>query len=464
MDAHALAADVWDGLGGDPGAAERLTVTGPEHVLPSVFEVTAAAAAAVSAATLAAAEAGGMTGAAVVVDTTHAALAFRSEHYVRVPDGPELGTVWDPVAGDYPAADGWIRLHTNFRAHRAAALRTLGLTDAGSSATAVGEAVAGWPAEVLADAVHAAGGCAAALRSADAWRAGEQAAALAALPLVALAPIEPGAAGPVTGAGPALAGVRVLDLTRVIAGPVAGRFLAAHGAEVLRVDGPDPEDVAVLVVDTTVGKRSTVLDLAAAGGRDAWARLLASADVVLSAYRPGALAALGLDPAALALARPGVVVGTLSAYGGVGPWGGRRGFDSLVQMVTGIADEGRRAAGEPDGRPVPLPAQILDHASGYLLAAGVLRALAARAVDGVPREAAVSLARTAAWLDGLGRGGDPAAGPLPAEVPAGLAVELRGPWGRTRHVRCPGTVAGSAPAWASGPAVLGADAPAWAGG
>jgi hypothetical protein len=130
-------------------------------------------------------------------------------------------------------------------------------------------------------------------------------------------------------------------------------------------------------------------------------------------------------------------------------------------MATGIADEGRRAAGDAAGRPVPLQVQLLDHASGYLLAAGVLRALTARLGDGRPREARVSLARTACWLDGLGRDGSLDVEPLPTELPGDLTVDLDGPLGRTRHVACSGAIAGAPPSWASGPVPLGHDAPTW---
>lgn len=474
MDAGDLAGRLWGHLGGEPAALDRLRVTGPADVLPSVFPVTAAAAASVAVATLAVADVwrrrGGPPAAGVTVDTRHAALACRSERYVTAADR-ELGGLWDTIAGDYRAADGWIRLHTNFRAHRAAAVRVLGLTGEIDPAP-VAAAVAGWRAGDLEDAVHAAGGCAAALRPMDAWRASAQAAALVTRPLVAIdaldAPAAPVAAAAADRADRPVSlrpldGLRVLDLTRVIAGPVAGRFLAAHGAHVLRVDGPAAEDSPVLVADTTVGKRATVLDLATTRGAELFADLLDRADVVLAAYRPGALAGLGLAPGVLASQRPGLVVGTLSAYGGagVGPWGGRRGFDSLVQMATGLADEGRRAAGDPDGPPRPLPAQLLDHATGYLLAAGVLRALGARLADGRPRAVTVSLARTSCWLDELGRWGAPDVAAPPADLPADLAVALDGPLGRTRHVACPGTVAGAPPSWATGPVPLGHDAPAW---
>jgi hypothetical protein len=474
-----IAAEVWKGLGGQPGCLDRVTITGPAHVLPSVFPVTAVTTGAIAAATLAAAELwrvrGGPPTAPVAVDTHHAALACRSELLVELLDG-DLGPLWDSIAGVYSTANGWIRLHTNFRRHRTAALRGLGLPAEGPAGEAVdrdavARSVARWKAVELEEAIHRDGGCAAVLRSAEQWRATPQARLLAARPRVALTPLgwgngERRGAGAGRGGGDGdgppdrpLAGLRVLDLTRVIAGPVAGRFLAAYGADVVRIDGPDAEDSPVLIIDTTVGKRSAVLDLHIDRDRARFESLVARADVVLSGYRPGAMEAIGYDPAALAKLRPGLIVGTLSAYGGVGPWGQRRGFDSLVQMATGIADEGRRAVGVDT--PVPLPAQVLDHTTGYLLAAGVLVGLARRRSSGRGGGWLVetSLARTAGWLDSLPRTGAVEIDDGARELPTELAVDLHGPLGASRHVACPGLIVGAAPAWSSGPIPLGHDHP-----
>lgn len=499
-----VTARIWRGLGGHPPALDRLTVTGPSHVLPSVFPVTAAATAAVAAATLAVAELwrrrGGPPDAAVAVDTRHTGFAFRSERFVEVV-GHDLGDVWGPLSGDYATTDGWVRLHAVYPWHRSAALHALGLgggealadlgaaaarlggmtdgpIDLAASAAAVGldtgadayadratvrAAVARWRALALEDAVLREGGCAAALRSIGAWRASDQAAALARQPLVSVMPLGGGDGDRPVGPTPGrpLAGLRVLDLTRVIAGPIAGRLLAAYGADVLRIDPPGRPDSPVLVADTTVGKRCAHLDLHDPVDAARFERLVRQADVVLCGYRPGALNDLGYDPVTLAQLRPGLVVGSLSAFGEVGPWGARRGFDSLVQMVTGIADEGRRAIGVDV--PKPLPCQLLDHASGYLLAAGVLTGLARRAASarGGGWLVQVSLARTACWLDGLGRGGAVEVADPPDTLPDELAVDLHGPLGRSRHVSCPGLVVGAAPHWPTGPSHLGTDTPTW---
>ncbi|GII83094.1 hypothetical protein Ssi03_10840 [Sphaerisporangium siamense] len=250
-----------------------------------------------------------------------------------------------------------------------------------------------------------------------------------------------------------LAGVRVLDLTRVIAGPVAARVLAAYGAEVLRVGAAHLPEVPGAVIGTAFGKRSCEIDLRTAEGAAAFRGLVAGADVVMQAYRPGALAALGFGVAELAAIRPGIVCVDISAYGADGPWAGRRGFDSLVQMACGIAWEG--GDGE---RPVPLPAQVLDHATGWLAALGALAGLLRRRAEGGSWHAELSLARTAQWLDGLGRvDGQGAADPDPSD----FLAEMDGPDGRLTYVRPPGRIGDLSPFWSSPPPRRGEHPPTW---
>src|SRR5262245_52409492 len=279
-----LAASLWASLGGEPGALQALAFAGPARVLPSVYDVTAYAGAAVGVACLAVADlASARSGAPlppVSVDATHAAAAFLCERLVA-PLGWELPPLWNPVAGDYRAEDGWIRLHTNYERHRSAALDTLGVPPERS---AVAGAVARWPAETLQDAVVEAGGCAAAMHDRAGWAAHPHGRHAAREPAVAVttAGREPlagppgrraGGEGGAGGEGP-LAGFRVLDLTRVIAGPVCTRFLAAYGAEVLRLDPPGFREVPGLLPEVTAGKRRAWLDLAAEPGRRTFEALL----------------------------------------------------------------------------------------------------------------------------------------------------------------------------------------------
>jgi hypothetical protein len=367
---------LWATLGGAPEELDRLHVTGPRATLTSTFPVTGVGAAAVGACLLAATLG---TGVRVGLDTRELAVALRSERYVRR-DGRTLGAPFDPLSAFHRTADGWLRLHANYPWHRAAALRVLGCTEA-----EVPAAIAGWAGVKLENALYDAGGIGAAVRTEDAWRAETGSPpALVEHRIVGHAPARPRHRP------------RVLDLTRVIAGPVATRTLAVHGADVLRLDAPDRPEIPLQAADTLPGKRSALLDLRS--GRDGLERLLAGTDVVVTGYRPGALDRFGLTPEALAQRHPGLVVVTLSAWGHRGPWANRRGFDSIVQAACGIA-----VAEGGDDAPGALPAQVLDHATGYLAAASALLTLARQRRDGGSHHVRLALAGTAAWLQGLPR-------------------------------------------------------------
>ncbi|MFF3443696.1 CoA transferase [Streptosporangium sp. NPDC002721] len=430
-----------------------LRVSGDDPVLPSVFRVGTASAVAVGAATAAAAALRG-GGSRAAVDVREAAIAFLDERRFRI-DGVAVDP-WAPLSGDYRTSDGWVRLHCNFDHHRDAALAALGLP-AGTGREAVGRACAGRTAVGVEEAVTGAGGCAAAMRDRAGWREHPQSRAVAASPLVHLTRI--GDSGglrtgaPRGGGGRVLDGVRVLDLTRVIAGPVATRTLAAHGAQVLRVGARHLPEVPGLVIGTAFGKRSCRLDLRTPAGSAALRDLVAEADVLVQSYRPGALEALGFGPRRLAGIRPGIVCVDISAYGTEGPWAGRRGFDSLVQMVSGIAHEGGDGS-----RPHPLPAQVLDHATGHLAAFGAMAALLRRSTEGGSWRVELSLARTARWLDDLGRVGGAA---TPEPDVTGMIEEMDSAFGRLTYLRPPGTVDGVSPYWSSPPPGQGEHPPSW---
>jgi hypothetical protein len=373
-----LLAEAWRALGGDPAHLDRVRLTGPPTTLPARLPVTALAQATVAVAGLAA----GL--AEVRVDSRAVAAAFTSEQQLRVDGQPQA--LWDPLSGFFPAADGWVRLHANYPHHRERLLAALGPD--------VPARVAELPAAEVERVVTLHGGLAVAVRTAAQWRAHPAGAARRDTPLVAMHWAD-GAASPPAAVRPRRRSFRVLDLTRVIAGPVATRTLALFGADVLRVDPPHLPELPAQHLDTGFGKRSTLLDLRTAAGRAVFEQLLASADVLVCGYRLGTLDRLGLSPAALLDRYPGLVVATLNAWGADGPWAHRRGFDSLVQAACGIALlEGDPAAEPGLGSPGRLPAQALDHGTGYLLAAAVLRALAA----GGGVHIHLSLARTAAWL------------------------------------------------------------------
>lgn len=418
--------------------------------LRSVFAVTDLAIASVGAAGVGLAELLAVEGGErpwVVVDRALASEWFGVS--IR-PLGWEPASAWDPVAGDYLAHDGWIRLHTNARRHREAALTVLGVeADRG----AVSQAVARWGIEELESAVVAAGGAAAAMRSAAAWVAHAQGQAVA---TEALIDRETTSAGgrywhPVGGDRP-LAGLRILDMTRVLAGPVATRLLAGWGADVLRIDPPGWDEG--LVPEVTLGKRCGRLDLRQAEHRERWWELLDRADVLVHGYRPGALEALGMGADQRDRRRPGLVDVSLDAYGWSGPWCERRGFDSLVQMSSGIAEAGMVAFGT--NHPAPLPAQALDQATGYLMAAAVLAGLIQRERHGIGSRWRSSLARTAKYLTDYGQT-EPVDEPLRPAGPAMSPQVEQTSWGPAKRIAAPLLVQGAPLRWALPARSLGSD-------
>jgi len=254
--------------------------------------------------------------------------------------------------------------------------------------------------------------------------------------------------------------VRVLDMTRVIAGPVSGRVLAAHGADVLNISAAHLPSSEPSVMDTGRGKRSAFLDLRVPDDRRTLTNLLRSADVFVQSYRDGALAALGFGPEEVAAIRPGIVYVSLTAYGEQGPWAGRRGFDSIVQAASGLNDAEARAANGTD--PKSLPCQALDHASGYLMALGALAALARRATEGGSWHVRVSLAQTGRWLRDLGRveGGFACLDPTIQDV-GDLLEEYPSGWGHMLAVRHAAQMSETTPAWDRPSVPLGSDPPVW---
>jgi crotonobetainyl-CoA:carnitine CoA-transferase CaiB-like acyl-CoA transferase len=434
----------------DPiGSLDRVVVRGPAQVVPSTFPVTTVASDVIAAATVAVAEYAGFAG-DISIDTRHAATAVRSERHLHVV-GQDPSPLWDPVAGDYRTADGWIRLHTNYPHHRTAALGVLGAPE---EREAVATAVGTWSGDALEAAIVTTGGAAAVMRTEEEWRRHEHGRHLIGTPPLTIERI---ADGPPLDAP--LPGLRVLDLTRVIAGPVASRFLAGWGADVLRVEAPGFSDGRTLTIDVGIGKRSCGLDLRETADRAAFERLAAGADVVVHGYRPGALRGLGYSDDRLAALRPGVVIASLSAYGPVGPWTGRRGFDSLVQMSSGIAAAGASAAGA--GEPVPLPCQLLDHGTGYLLALGILRARRRQREEGGAWAVRASLARTAAWLSDMERV-DAVDVPEPTADDVAPWLETSAtPWGDAVHVRPPGAIGDRTPRYPRPPSRPRSDPPEW---
>lgn len=447
--------EFWQSLGGEPRQMPKLDVTGGGS-LPSAFAVTDFATAAVGAASLAMAEFVALAtgvGPRVTVDRRLASFWFGT---TLRPQGWALPPQWSAVAGDYLAADGWIRLHTNAPHHEAAALAVLGVE---AKREAVAKAVSGWNATALESAVVEHGGCAAAMRSVQQWAGHPQGMAVGAEPLLHRAVGQASAKPAWTGRGDRpLQGVRVLDLTRILAGPVATRFLAGFGADVLRIDPYGWEEVGT-VPEVVLGKRRARLDLKTPADLQTLERLLAGADVMVHGYRSDALDRLGLGAERRRELNPGLVDVSLDAYGWSGPWQSRRGFDSLIQMSTGIADAGMRA--KNSDRPAPLPVQAIDHATGYLMAAAAVRGLTDRLDSGRGSTARASLARTAKLLvDGPVAGHD--TGALAAETPADLCADIENTsWGPAQRLRPPMVIAGAPVRWDYPSGALGSSRPEW---
>jgi len=445
--------------------AQRIEITGADPVLPTSFRIGEAGSAAIAASAVAAAELwaarNGRPRQPIAVDLRHAVAALRSARYLRVAGAPP-NAPFDPVSGLYEARDAWVFLHCNFPNHRAAALGVLGLAERADRNT-VAAAVAARAGADLEDAIHAAGGCAALVRSAEEWRRHPQSAAVATVPLLAIERIGDAPPEPLPPAGDRpLSGIRVLDLTRVLAGPTCARTLAAHGAEVLKVSGSHLPHSGELEIDTGLGKRSCFLDLRQPADVATLQSLIRDGrcDVFSQGYRPGTLAAKGFAPEQIAALRPGAVCVELSAWSIAGPWAKRRGFDTIVQCASGMALI--QGGGK---EPRLLPVSAIDYVTGYLMAYGAMIALKRRAREGGSWRVRCSLARTGQWIAerGLLDARDIAEVPkeLPEDEIARFSMETASPYGTIRHIRPVAQMAETPPRWSRPPVPLGHDTPEW---
>lgn len=449
---------------GDLVAPVSLDLSGRDPVLATPFPAGEVAATALAMVGAAAADLAAAPG-PVRVDVGEAAASLLSFLYqqVRPADGVELTRDVNPgfTALHRCADDRWIHLHGGFPHLRDGAARVLGVA-ADASAEAITAACAKRDAFALEDELAGAGLCGVVARSADEWRAHPQGQAMAGHPAVAIAaratnsvPAVAGARSLVGDAGRPLRGLRVLDCTRVLAGPTCGRTLAALGADVLRVGAPQLPTVTAFEIDTGAGKRATSIDLDTPEGRASFDQLLDTADVVVWGFRHGSNTRHGLDPDSLAERRPGLVTVGINAFGAHGPWAGRRGWEQLAQTATGIALQ----HGTADA-PALIPAAATDYTTGYLAALGVLSALRLHADTGAHVE--VSLVQTAHWLlatsPRLDR--DAASGIAAADVTARL-VEDPGPFGRVRRLPFPLHVDGLDLGWTRPAEPVGTSPPTW---
>src|SRR5437660_1753602 len=389
--------------GWSDGEAAAVAFTGgADPVLPTPFRIGTAGAATIAASGLAAAalwQARTGRRQQVTVDLRQAAASLRSGHYMKLAEA-KVSTARNTIMGVYPTRDGrWSYLHCNFPNHRAAALSVLGVAE---DREAVTRAVATWNAADLEEAIITAKGAGGMVRSQAEWASHPQAAAIAALPLMEIVRIGDSPPEPLPAGDRPLHGIRVLDLTRVLAGPTCARTLAEHGADVLKITGVHLPNLGYQEYDTGHGKLSAHLDLREPKDIEILRRLVRETDVFSQGYRPGTLGDRGFSPEALAKLRPGIVFVSLCAFSHVGPWASRRGFDTVVQTVSGITSrQGELFPGSAPG-PQFYPVSAIDYLTGYLMAFGALVALARRAREGGSWLVRISLAQTGRWLVGRG--------------------------------------------------------------
>ncbi|MEZ5490234.1 MAG: CoA transferase [Gammaproteobacteria bacterium] len=435
---------------------ETATTVG-EQRLPSCFAVSELAASSIAAVGCAIANLQDAlnlvnTQPAIQVDRRLASLWFAQSVH---PIDWQLPPVWDAIAGDYETSNGWIRIHTNLPHHRVAALQVL---ETDYRREKVKQAMLTWQAGALETEIVNNGGVAAAMRSRDDWMAHPQGKAVASESLIdwgetrqgKIRPWQPRRSRP-------LNGLRILDLTRVLAGPVASRTLAGFGAEVLRIDPPAWDEPGV-VPDISLGKRCCSLDLNQRNDRHVFEELLARADLLIHGYRPDALSRLGYDPDTRLRIAPALIEVSLNAYGWTGPWSRRRGFDSLVQMSCGIANSGMEWARQD--RPTPLPVQALDHATGYLMAAAAIRAISMAISADERRSAHLSLARTAELLCAYPQDEDRTLTKEPLPRDFSNAIEATS-WGKAHRLKPALSIAGTPMEWGLPACELGSSPAAW---
>lgn len=443
-----LAYSILSQLGRDRRTDDRLTITGGDDpVFVTPWKVGAAGAAALGAVGLAVSDLWRLkTGKSqsVSINVGAAAASLRSNTYVL--RNGEKPVSWDPLSGHYPTRDGrHMFIHTNHPHHRAGALRIAGAE--AETREALATAVARWDGLAIEEAI-AAGGCVGGLtRSREEWNAHPHGAAIAKLPLIDIVKIGEAPPRALPKGDRPLSGIRTFDLTRVLAGPTSGRMLAENGADVLHVTAEHLPYQSELLMDTGHGKRCSFIDLRDTAGVETMKVLLRGADIFTQGYRPGTLVARGFAPQQVAALKPGIVCVSLCAYSHEGPWASRRGFDSIVQNVTGLA-----ATQGSLEKPRNLPVQALDYIAGYLASLGAMIGLARRVEQGGSWLVRVSLVQVAHWLANLGTvDATKGTAELPEAALLPLLMESVGPFGRLRHLK-PAVQLGETPAFYARPA------------
>lgn len=440
----------------------------PDPILPTCFRIGETGVAALSAVGLAVSDLWELrTGRRqqIAIDTRQATASLRSTRYLKM-DAEEVSSERHSIMGFYPAKNGrWSYLHCNFPNHRAAALKVLGIPEDRAERETVAKAVANWDALELEEAIIAAKGAGGMVRTMSEWAEHPQAAAIAALPLMEIVKIGDSPPEPLPKGDRPLSGIRVLDLTRVLAGPSCARTLAEHGADVLKVTAEHLPNLGYQEYDTGHGKLSTYLDLRDPEEAETLRGLARVADVFSQGYRPGTIGNRGFSPEALAELRPGIVYLSLCAFSHVGPWSARRGFDTVVQSVSGITmRQGELFPGKAPG-PQFYPVSAIDYLTGYLMACGAMVALARRTREGGSWLVRISLAQTGRWL--VSRGEVPVAQlkavpkEFTAEELSRWSITSETPVGRLQHLGPALQLSETAPRWARPTVPLGYHSPEW---
>jgi crotonobetainyl-CoA:carnitine CoA-transferase CaiB-like acyl-CoA transferase len=466
MAAHDALRTILPVAGLDPDRASAVEFTGGvDPILPTPFKIGETSAAALGAIGLAAADLWQLRtghGQQVSVNARRATASLRSGHYLKM-EKTDVSRERNPVMGMYPAKNGrWSYIHANFPNHRAAALSVLGCAE---TREAVRAAVATWDALELEEAIIAAKGAGGMVRSMAEWAKHPQGMAIASLPLLEIVKIGDAPVEKLPQGDRPLAGIRVLDLTRVLAGPTCARTLAEHGADVLKITGAHLPNIGYQEFDTGHGKLSANLDLRQAKDVETLKGLARETDVFSQGYRPGTLGGRGLSPEELSKLRPGLVYVSLCAFSHIGPWASRRGFDTVVQNVSGITT--RQGELFPGAEPGPqfYPVSAIDYLTGYLMAFGAMVALARRAREGGSWLVRISLAQTGHWL--VGRGEVPVSqlNDIPAEFTQAeldsWSTESQTPAGKLRHLAPTLQLSETQPYWARPSVPLGYNEPAW---
>ncbi len=466
MAAHDALRTILPAAGLPEARAAAVEITGgADPVLPTPFRIGETSAAALAATGLAVSDLWQLrTGRSqqVAVDLRQATASLRSGHYLKMQQA-EVSHERNPVMGMYPAKDGrWSYIHANFPNHRAAALKVLGVPE---DKEAVRAAVAKWDALELEEAIIAANGAGGMVRSMAEWAQHPQGQALATLPLLEIVKIADSPPEKLPAGDRPLSGVRVLDLTRVLAGPTCARTLAEHGADVLKITAPHLPNIGYQEFDTGHGKLSAHLDLRQPKDLATLKGLIRETDVFSQGYRPGTLGNRGLSPEELAALRPGLIYVSLCAFSHIGPWASRRGFDTVVQNVSGITTrQGELFPGKEPG-PQFYPVSAIDYLTGYLMAFGAMVALARRTREGGSWLVRISLAQTGRWLVGRGQVPESQLTNVPqeftAEELARWSMDSDTPVGRLHHLKPTVQLSETPPYWARPSVPLGYSEPTW---